>query len=89
MLSAQAFNSVIAPSVGRNEHVHVFAQIILRSGCVYKCKLLTQTKCQMPHYCYLFLSWQLFGDVCYHCNRVIEGDGEFCFNRCQRAEIYI
>lgn len=27
----------------------------------------------------LFLSphhMQLFGDVCYHCNRVIEGDGE-------------
>lgn len=36
-----------------------------------------------------FLFFKLFGDVCYHCNRVIEGDGEYqsdilssglCFN---------
>lgn len=26
------------------------------------------------YYVYLL---KLFGDVCYHCNRVIEGDGEY------------
>lgn len=29
------------------------------------------------HSIYFFLSLKLFGDVCYLCNRVIEGDGEY------------
>lgn len=76
-------------------YVHVFwpqyvIRAMIKTASAALCRIISlKTRHCVAHS--LFLSprrTQLFGDVCYHCNRVIEGDGERTCSDCKYIMVH-